>query len=103
MSFQKTTLIYVTKVKYVSEEILKDPKLKENNTQEVQEFLQKIKEFEEKYATCSDMTELFKIAISYSTVSSKYYEMEKENTLNEYYTNRKNWMMNLKIVFWNLA
>ncbi|KAI8121021.1 hypothetical protein FF38_12685 [Lucilia cuprina] len=80
-ALQDITLTYAIKAKTVSEHMLKDHALKENHTNEVEEFLKKLQQFIEKYSTCNDMQELFKLVEFYSTFTSDYYEMEEEKTL----------------------
>ncbi|XP_023303902.2 uncharacterized protein LOC111685852 [Lucilia cuprina] len=80
-ALQDITLTYAIKAKTVSEHMLKDHALKENHSNEVEEFLKKIQQFLEKYSTCNDMQELFKLVEFYSTFTSDYYEMEEEKTL----------------------
>ncbi|XP_037826690.1 uncharacterized protein LOC119614644 [Lucilia sericata] len=80
-TLQDITLTYATKAKTISELMLKDPALKENHSNEVEEFQKKIEQFLEKYSACSDMQELFKLVEYYSTFSSHYYEMEEKKNL----------------------
>ncbi|KAM7352610.1 uncharacterized protein ACRADG_005056 [Cochliomyia hominivorax] len=74
---------YITKAKPITEELLNDAVLKENHSKEVEEFLDKIKEFSEKYSSCTNMDELFNLVVSFSTITSDFYDMEDKNTLTE--------------------
>ncbi|XP_065355919.1 uncharacterized protein LOC135950301 [Calliphora vicina] len=80
-ALQEMTLTYATKAKTVSDQLLKDAALKENQSDEVKEFHQKIQQFEEKFSSCNGIDELFKLVEFYSTVSSEFYEMEEQKTL----------------------
>ncbi|KAM7351650.1 uncharacterized protein ACRADG_004422 [Cochliomyia hominivorax] len=76
-------IIYLTKAKHVSEDLLKDPVLKENHSVEVKEFMERIKEFSDKYSTCSDMHDFFKLLFLFSRNTSDFYDKEKGNNLSD--------------------
>lgn len=82
-ALQDISSTYITKAKEISDDLLKNSALKQNTAPEVNEFLTKIKEFEEKYSECTGIEELFQLVVSFSTTTSDYYEREENKTLKD--------------------
>ncbi|KAM7351039.1 uncharacterized protein ACRADG_004019 [Cochliomyia hominivorax] len=72
---------YLYKALDLTEQVLNDPVIKNNDSRDFQEYKHDIKVFKQKYSSCQDISEFFDLASFFSAITNDFYEMQENDNL----------------------